>query len=323
MRASLCALLTGAIDYAGLFPPAKLPLEEAFGNYLRYRQEPEAWMLGRFVIPGALLGDLTRLMPANADATPVRLTVLARGGKTVEELHKGLVSDLEQIMRFRELHRTSASIDALDIRLPENVNLPDDPGSLVEEVVELVRPCVPDFLPVYFEAPPSVDRVVAAKRLSACLTQLADRFVRDRRHPVGLGYKLRCGGTERNAFPSIEEVSGVIRSVLDHAVQLKFTAGLHHPLPSGDDTLGIKMHGFVNTLLAAVTYQREYRGNDLVPVLREEDPAAFVFDDEKVRMRDHVWKRALIVEQREIFGLTFGSCSFDEPRDDLRSLGWL
>src|SRR5438445_5076250 len=60
MRRSLRALLEGVIDYAGLFPPAKLPLDQAIRNYARYRQEPEAWMLGRFVIPAARLGELER-----------------------------------------------------------------------------------------------------------------------------------------------------------------------------------------------------------------------------------------------------------------------
>ena len=46
---SLRALLTGVIDYAGLFPPAKLPMDQALSNYLRYRDGPDAWMLGNFV----------------------------------------------------------------------------------------------------------------------------------------------------------------------------------------------------------------------------------------------------------------------------------
>ena len=46
MNASLRALLTGVVDYAGLFPPARLPLDEAIRNYARYRQGSDAWMLG-------------------------------------------------------------------------------------------------------------------------------------------------------------------------------------------------------------------------------------------------------------------------------------
>src|SRR5579859_2639421 len=58
MNASLRALLSNVIDYAGLFPPAALPLDQALGNYARYRQGPDAWMLGRFVIAATALGQL-------------------------------------------------------------------------------------------------------------------------------------------------------------------------------------------------------------------------------------------------------------------------
>lgn len=52
---ALGALLDGLIDYAGLFPPASLPLERALANYHHYRMSNCAWMLGRFVIPAAQL----------------------------------------------------------------------------------------------------------------------------------------------------------------------------------------------------------------------------------------------------------------------------
>src|SRR5271156_4630318 len=55
MNASLRALISGAIDYAGLFTPTGLPLDQAIRNYARYRQEDDAWMLGRFVISAARL----------------------------------------------------------------------------------------------------------------------------------------------------------------------------------------------------------------------------------------------------------------------------
>jgi hypothetical protein len=48
---SLHALLEGLIDYAGLFPPAALSMQEAVRNYARYRDGEYAWALGRFVVP--------------------------------------------------------------------------------------------------------------------------------------------------------------------------------------------------------------------------------------------------------------------------------
>ena len=42
-------LLRGAIDYAGLFPPAQLSMAEAVANHADYLASGDAWALGRFV----------------------------------------------------------------------------------------------------------------------------------------------------------------------------------------------------------------------------------------------------------------------------------
>jgi len=55
--ASLRALLTNLIDYAGLYPPAALPLEIVEERYRGFRASPENWMLNRLVLPAAKLAD--------------------------------------------------------------------------------------------------------------------------------------------------------------------------------------------------------------------------------------------------------------------------
>ena len=103
MVPSLRALLDGVIDYAGLFPPARLPLGEAVRNYLRYRRDPDSWMLARFVCPSARLDDLGVLLqeigPAEA---PVPLAVLGRGGDTWREFEEAGVEDARAILAFRQ-----------------------------------------------------------------------------------------------------------------------------------------------------------------------------------------------------------------------------
>ena len=76
------ALLEGLVDYAGLFPPAALSMEDAVAEYARWRRSPEAWMLGRFVLPAARLRDLARdadaHLPEPGAGEPWRLSALAR-----------------------------------------------------------------------------------------------------------------------------------------------------------------------------------------------------------------------------------------------------
>jgi hypothetical protein len=55
--ASLRALMARLIDYAGLYPPAELPLPEVLENYQTYMDSAEAWMLNRLVLPEARLAE--------------------------------------------------------------------------------------------------------------------------------------------------------------------------------------------------------------------------------------------------------------------------
>lgn len=52
--------LKGAIDYAGLFPPATLSMADAVAEYERARTGADRWALGRFVVPHARLAELKR-----------------------------------------------------------------------------------------------------------------------------------------------------------------------------------------------------------------------------------------------------------------------
>src|SRR5688500_666228 len=73
------ALLRGAIDYAGLFPPAALAMPAAAARYAEYRASDDAWALGRFVVPATRLAELERtvsVLPGDAATSPWALSVL-------------------------------------------------------------------------------------------------------------------------------------------------------------------------------------------------------------------------------------------------------
>jgi hypothetical protein len=54
---ALRALLERSLDYAGLFPPASLPLEGVCERYGNYRRSEHRWILNRLVVPVNLLGN--------------------------------------------------------------------------------------------------------------------------------------------------------------------------------------------------------------------------------------------------------------------------
>lgn len=55
---SLYTFLSGLIDYAGLYPPAQLPLYDAITNYVQYRRADDAWMLAHLLIGANRLAEL-------------------------------------------------------------------------------------------------------------------------------------------------------------------------------------------------------------------------------------------------------------------------
>ena len=83
------------------------------------------------------------------------------------------------------------------------------------------------------------------------------------------------------------------------------------------------MHGFINLFTAGVLIHARGIGADRVcAILEDDEPAHFRFTDAGLD-----WQ-GLTASTEEIIRacakvVSFGSCSFDEPRDDLRALGWL
>lgn len=57
IAAPLKALLGNLIDYAGLYPPAGLPLEIVVERYRCFMASPDGWILNRLVLPQAKLAE--------------------------------------------------------------------------------------------------------------------------------------------------------------------------------------------------------------------------------------------------------------------------
>jgi hypothetical protein len=168
-------------------------------------------------------------------------------------------------------------------------------------------------LPVFWETPP--ERAEQTIALVAAHNSAEDTAT--------FGYKLRTGGVTADAFPTSAQISRALVMAATHQLPIKFTAGLHHPLRQFRDEVKAKMHGFLNVLGAAVlAAEHQWDADQSVMMLEEEDPRSFSFIDDFFAWRD--WKiETDRLQYRRKFVRSFGSCSFDEPRDDLRALGFL
>lgn len=166
-------------------------------------------------------------------------------------------------------------------------------------------------------------RVVRVERPAYCEVPVGEL---DEVKRAGGFAKVRTGGVKPETIPTVADVAAFIRACADRRLAFKATAGLHHPvraphpLTYEPDAPRAVMHGFLNVFLAAAFAWHGDR--DIESVLAETDPAAFRFDD-----RAHWRDRSLTAEQvwdaRQHFAHSFGSCSFEEPVQDLEALGLL
>ena len=301
--ASLRALLNQAIDYAGMFPPCDLPLERGLQNHAKYVQSHDAWMLNGFVLPVGQFDAARQFLAQFTPQHPLRIAAL--GPKTTNA--EGFVDALENaraaIHSFSRSDVDLVSVSHLEMFLPDDV----DSVSLKEAKAIL------DALPVFWEAPP--------ERAEQTIALIAGHNP-DENMPT-FGYKLRTGGVTADAFPTSAQIARALVTAAQHQLPIKFTAGLHHPIRQFRDEVKTKMHGFLNVLGAAVLVtEHQWDADHAVAMLDDEDPRSFSFTEDFFAWRD--WKIDVErLQYRRKFVKSFGSCSFDEPRDDLRALGFL
>ncbi len=296
--ASLRALITHAIDYAGLFPPAELELEPALQNHAAYLRTADRWMLGAFILPVAKFGEARAQLAVFDKEHPLEVSAL--GPKTTKpaEFRSALETVAEAIKEFHNGHKGVVSIRQIEMPLP--------PGPVAKSL-GVARATLGDLpLTVFWEAPAEG----AAKAIAALSGS-------------GAGFKLRTGGVTAETFPDGAQIARILVTAARHRVPIKFTAGLHHPVRLFHESVGTKMHGFLNVLGAGVL-AAEHRWSEAQTqeMLAEEEGSAFVFEDKMMRWRDWKISTAQITARRQLV-TSLGSCSFDEPREALRALGLL
>ena len=290
MKEAIFTLLAEAVDYAGLFPPAALDMPAAVAQYAAHRAEPNAWMLGRFVLPATRLDEWAREAPATVEGNPWPLSVLA--GAFDPALR-------DTIATFNQRERGRAVIDTVETRASSPREMPS--ASLTSGVAIFVE------VPIADDPAPLLDAIRGA----------------------GVRAKVRTGGTTPDAFPTAQQVARFIRRCVERDIVFKATAGLHHPLraeyplsysagaPQGT------MFGFLNVLLATMIAREGGAQKDVTAALEERDPAALIATDEAVTWRGRAFRIASLRAGRTRSITGFGSCSFSEPVTDLKTLGLL
>jgi len=138
----------------------------------------------------------------------------------------------------------------------------------------------------------------------------------------GARAKVRCGGDD---VPSVDQLAAFIRRCRDLGVPFKATAGLHHPLRAAyrltyePDSATGTMFGFLNVFLTAALLRGGGSMDDARALLEDSDASAFRVDDDSIAWRGHRFDAADLADMRHL-AVSFGSCSFREPMEEMQLL---
>jgi hypothetical protein len=292
-------LLRDLIDYAGSFPPASLGMAPAVANYAAYSRSEWNWILGRFIVPVARLGEFEEAFAGLADPE-------SGAGSATWRLSALPGSDVAtDVGRIGEFNARMANSRSGQSAIVESVEVK---VASAEEVRRLSG-IIPAEFATYFE--------ISLSSCAECIAAVAE---------CGRRAKIRTGGETADKFPASASVIEFIRECAAANVPFKATAGLHHPMRSvhrftyQPESASGMMHGFLNLFLAAAFLRAGMEGEIAIALLEEQSPEAFQFNPDGVAWRDHRLSRDEIGAARRDFAISFGSCSFTEPIDDLRSL---
>jgi hypothetical protein len=286
---TLGTLLWRLVDYAGLFPPASLSMREAVRSYANHLQGKEQWALSRFILPAGRVAEFHAAREEFARQGAWCVSLLG----TPEEA----ACALEENARYK----TPAVIDTLECK-----------ASSPQEIEGYAKR-VPAGLTAYFECPWGKS---LAEYITAC-------------EAMGVRAKLRTGGLTAGMIPRAEELAHALVLCRKSKTPFKATAGLHHPIRSvnkltyAPDAPTGTMHGFLNVFLAAALLWSGGSESDAAVTLRKDSPETFEFGENQVHWHVYTLSENQLRTTREQFAISFGSCSFEEPIDDLKRHAWL
>ena len=286
--APLRALLAGSIDYAGLFPPAALPLSAVCAEYLAACASAQSWALGRLVLPAHRLAEAAALMPAHGAPCPVSALIGDDLGRDAASIHTAIA-------------RGAFDIQAAEARTPTL-------NAIVDAADAIGTACV-----LYAEIPldadpaPLVDGIARSGSRAKMRTGgvAPDAFP----DPAQVARFIRCCTARAVPFKAT--------AGLHHPLRGEYRLSYESAAPQGT------MFGFLNVFIATALARQDAAAGVVVALLQERDPAAIHFDADGIRWRECFVSTDDMIATRAASVTGFGSCSFREPLDDLHRLGLL
>lgn len=329
MIKSLQQLLAAGINYAGLYPPADLKLQEALRSYIDFSHSKYEWMLSSFVMPHNELPSLANFADRKHHLKgPLSLCITGPETNTLFEFKNSVNSIEADIMAAHTGYPGEVRTNLLELKLPLTSVKTVNPEELVKALEVVVGTAAESrLLPhrVFFEIPgEEFDAEIAKQVIKVIAVHNKSILKRKVENYLFSGLKINCSAKGNGEPPSSEYIAEVLLYARDANVAVKFAGNENSPFPRYNYSTKSKMHGFINIFAASMlAYTQDLNLEEVIEVLDDKTPENFTFKDGYLAWRELAAPIMEIKMLRMLSITSINFTSFSAPIDGLKKHGYL
>ncbi|WP_186648017.1 hypothetical protein [Fluviispira vulneris] len=313
---SLKVFMNELLDYAGMFPPAQLSLEESLKNYAEYLSHEYEDMLGKFVLPANKIVETISFLNTHNSFSQVgkrkaNFSIILSTCKNFSDFPSILQKDFQNIKLLSKNFETSLDILSIEFLPAEDILIANS-NKRIEE-----------YLSILFKQFSTLNKKIEY----FCEIPLNDNFNKkineifeyNRSNSDNqVQIKLRTGGVKKDQIPSAKKIAQFISLCAQNKLGIKATAGLHVPIPNFNQEVGTVLHGFLNVFSSMMLlYKGGITEEEIEEIISDYTYEDFKFSHDGLKIRNFLLTNKEIENLRKKYIKSFGTCSFLEPIEHL------
>lgn len=322
-------LLASSVNYAGLYPPASLKLNEALRSYVDFSHSKYVWMLANFVIPHDQLPLLANFADRKHQLKEaLSLCITGPESQNLFEFKNVIYSIEKEIKAAHMGYPGEVRTNFLELKFPLSSVKKLNPEELVKALEAVVSTTAESrLLPhrVFFEVPGNeYDSEITKKIIKVIAVHNQSILKRKVGNYLFSGIKINCSDKKDGKIPDVRYLADVLLYARDANVAVKFSGKENTPFPGYNYSLGTKTHGFLNIFVASVlAYTQDLTLEETIEVIEDKSPENFTFKDDYLAWRELAAPTMEIKMLRMLSITSFNFINFTTPVDGLRELGYV
>ena len=318
---SLDIFMHELLDYAGLFPPAKLTLQESLLNYSSYTKHIQKNWLGKFILPSNKIAECIEIMLDQkifkSNNAFLKFSIILNSCEKFNDFNKIIDNDLKSIYQLKSTFNKHINIDSIEFFPPKEVFQPNN-LSLFRNMLSFVNDKLLNAKEIKFK----YIEIPFSENINEYIEFISEFNLRQKE--IKFCIKLRTGGVTPQQIPSAFHIAQAIRLSAEKQIPIKATAGLHVPVPNDNPEVGSRLHGFFNIFSCLMLcYKKLLTISEMENILVNYSYSDFKFTEEGFTVGNKFLPNAEMTHLRNSFIKSFGTCSFLEPIEHLQENNFL